>query len=148
MKFRREQSRRAAVDLDLVPMIDVVFQLVLFLVLATELKKEEREETERGPGIQVDLPRSSSQTILSQREDLNVWMARDGGMYLDDQPIDQASLRRAFRDAARTDPNTLVIIKADTGVSHGRVVGVMDLARNNGLSRLAIATTVGGDKEL
>lgn len=141
MKFGG-RARRDEIHIDLTPMIDVVFQLVLFLLLSTTFKKEEAEQNagEKAPGIQVDLPKSSSQAVLSDPDDVTVWIASDGGTYLDDQRRSNAELRSAFRAAAAKNSGTLVIIKADQGVAHGSVVAVMDLARAAGLTRLAIAT--------
>lgn len=125
-------ARRPDPMIDVTPMIDVVFQLVLFFMVSTNFIQS--------PGIQVDLPRSSAQTVLSDDRDINVWMTLDGAVFVDDQPVDTSTLIGIFRDRSRADPNTLVVIKADTGVSHGRVVAVMDQARAQGLTRLAIAT--------
>ncbi len=143
MNFRRRQARRELPTIDLTPMIDVVFQLVLFLVLTTTFQKNPKThdgEGEKSPGIQVDLPRSSAQTILSEKKDIHVWISSDGATFVNEQPVDRAELRKRLRAAARADATTLVVIKADKGVSHGQVVGVMDVARDEGLSRLAIAT--------
>ena len=125
-------SRRPDPVVDVTPMIDIVFQLVLFFMVSTTFVTS--------PGIQVDLPRSSAQTVLSEDKDIQVWMTTEGAVYVNEQPVDSSSLRKIFLDAARSNPNTMVIIKADTGVSHGRVVSVMDQAKAVGLSRLAIAT--------
>jgi len=132
---RREESR-----VDVTPLIDIIFQLVLFFMVSTTFVTS--------PGIQVDLPRSSAQTIIREKKDINVWMTTDGAVYLDRQAVDWTTLLRAFRGAAMDDPNTMVIIKADTAVGHGRVVAVMDLARAQGLSRLAIATEAEQGKRL
>ena len=140
MNFSSRSRRREMFAPDLTPMIDVVFQLVLFLLLSTTFKKEE-ESPEKSPGIQVDLPRSSAQAVVADKKDLNVWMASTGEIFLDEAPTSNDGLKRAFHDAAKSDTGTLVIIKADKGVSHGKVVTVMDLARNEGLTRLAIATS-------
>lgn len=124
---RREESR-----VDVTPLIDVIFQLVLFFMVSTTFISS--------PGIQVDLPRSSAQTIIRERQDLNVWMTTDGAVFLEEQPMTWEALGRSFDQAALNDPNTMIIIKADAKVDHGRVVAVMDLARGKGLTRLAIAT--------
>lgn len=126
---RREDAR-----VDVTPLIDIIFQLVLFFMVSTTFVA--------APGIQVDLPRSSAQTIIREKKDLDVWMTADGAVYLDREPMQWGRLRAAFGEAAAGDPGTLVIIKADTSVDHGRVVAVMDLARSQGLTRLAIATDV------
>ena len=125
-------SRREELVVDVTPLIDIIFQLVLFFMVSTTFVTS--------PGIQVDLPRSSAQTIFREKQDINIWVTDDGAVYLDDRPMSWEGLGQALAEAAGRDSSTLVIIKADQQVGHGRVVTVMDLARNKGLSRLAIAT--------
>ncbi|MFT7521240.1 MAG: biopolymer transport protein ExbD [Kiritimatiellia bacterium] len=125
-------QRRADPIIDLTPMIDVVFQLVLFFMVSTTFVSS--------PGIQVDLPRSSQDIVTSDKDDVNIWMTLEGALYVDDIPVTLQALEDKLERVARQDPDTLIIIKADTGVEHGRVVTVMDIARSRGLARLAIAT--------
>lgn len=132
MNFKCQRREEARVDLT--PLIDIIFQLVLFFMVSTTFIT--------APGIQVDLPRSSAQQILQDSTDINIWMGNQGEVFVDDTPVDWDALD-ARLTAASSDPQTLVIIKADTDVDHGRVVRVMDLARSKGLSRLAIATDPG-----
>lgn len=130
MRFAR--ARREPARVDVTPLIDIIFQLVIFFMVSTTFLA--------APGFEVDLPRSSAEAVLTDREDLDVWLTTAGEVYVDDQPVDWQGLTRRLEAAARKDPSTLVIIKADTAVGHGRVVQLMDLARSRGLSRLAIAT--------
>jgi biopolymer transport protein ExbD/biopolymer transport protein TolR len=125
-------TRRPDPVVDVTPMIDIVFQLVLFFMVSTTFIS--------APGIQVDLPRANAQVVLSDKEDINIWMTADGEVYVDDVPVDLPTLKRRLRRTAERDLSTLVVIKADAGVEHGRVVTVMDMARGFGLTRLAIAT--------
>jgi biopolymer transport protein ExbD len=113
-------------------MIDVVFQLLLFFMVTTTFISS--------PGIEVDLPRSSADVVIGDDEDLDVYLTLDGAVYVDDVAQSTADLLTLFERRAKQDANTMVILKADEGVSHGRVVGVMDMARGKGLTRLAIAT--------
>jgi biopolymer transport protein ExbD len=129
---RRDESR-----VDVTPLIDIIFQLVLFFMVSTTFVTS--------PGIQVDLPRSSAQTIVREKQDINVWMTADGALYLEREAMTWQVLADRLSQAAVRDPNTMVIIKADTEVDHGRVVAVMDLARGRGLTRLAIATEVSSE---
>ena len=131
-------GRRPDPVVDVTPMIDIVFQLVLFFMVSTTFVTS--------PGIQVDLPRSSAQTVVSDDKDLQVWVTAEGSVYVDQQPVDAEALRQRLLSAARANPNTMVVLKADAGVSHGRVVAVMDQARAQGLTRLAIATDAGDDE--
>lgn len=132
-------ARRPDPLIDISPLIDIVFQLVLFFMVSTTFVQ--------APGFQVDLPRSSAQTVISENSDVNVWVTTDGAVFVDEEPTTLAGLKQLFTSRARSNPNTMVIIKADTGVSHGRVVAVMDLARAEGLTRLAIATDPGAGEE-
>ena len=138
MNFRSRAKARSEPFVDMTAMLDVTFNLLLFFVVTTSFRKE--QETPQSPGIQVSLPRSSATAILADDKDIDVWMTADGAMYADDQPVDFAAMRAIFKDRAKSDPNTQVVIRADSGVSHGRVVAVMDNAKALGLSRLAIAT--------
>jgi len=129
---RFSAQRRPDPVIDVTPMIDIVFQLVLFFMVSTTFVQS--------PGIQVDLPRSSAQTVLSDDSDINIWMTIDGAVYVDDAPVTTGQLRQMLQSRARVDPNTMVVLKADAGVDHGRVVLVMDMARGFGLTKIAIAT--------
>lgn len=130
MKFA--QARRPDPVIDITPMIDVVFQLVLFFMVSTTFTN--------APGIQVELPKAASDVVLSDKQDLNIWVTSTGEVFVDEAPVDMQGLQQRLTAAAERDPDTLVVIKADQGVNHGRVVTVMDIARSKGLSRLAIAT--------
>lgn len=134
MNFAR--TRRAEVVVDVTPLIDIIFQLVLFFMVSTTFVN--------APGIEVDLPKSSSDTILRDQDDVNLWVTSDGAVFLDEAPVSWDALKAALAGAASANPGTMVIIKADREVDHGRVVAVMDLARGLGLNRLAIATEVSG----
>lgn len=125
-------GRRADPMIDVTPMIDVVFQLLLFFMVSTTFINN--------PGIQVQLPKASSQVVMSEDRDVRVWVTGEGAVYVDDDPVDLDQLRLRLRRAAERDPDTLVVIKADAGVPHGRVVTVMDIARQEGLGRLGIST--------
>lgn len=146
MKFSSASSRnRDEARIDLTAMLDVVFNLLLFFVVTTSFA-EDKQKANDTPGIQVNLPQSGAQAIISDDRDINVWMTVDGAVYVDDKPVDLATLQDVFRERAAAAPDTLVVIKADEGVTHGRVVKVMDQAKNFGLSRLAIATDTKKDE--
>ena len=130
MKF--QSKRREGAGVDVTPLIDIIFQLVLFFMVSTTFVSS--------PGIEVNLPRSSAETLLKEQEDLHIWMTDAGAVFVDKKVVDFEGLERILSQRAVRDPSTLVIIEADTQVEHGRVVGVMDLARRVGLERLAIAT--------
>ena len=134
MKFA--VTRRADPLVDVTPMIDVVFQLVLFFMVSTTFIDS--------PGIQVELPKSSADVVVAEQKDASVWMTLDGKIYLRDRLVSLEALPKAFQNIAKEDPKTLIKIQADVGVTHGAVVQLMDVARASGLNRLAIATDTSG----
>ena len=131
--------RREEPLVDVTPLIDIIFQLVIFFMVSTTFVTEQ--------GIEVDLPRSSSQTILRERNDVQVKVASDGAIYVDDEAVTWNELDARLRVAA-SGAGGMVIIKADQSVDYGRAVAVLDLARSLGL-QLALATeaNTGGASE-
>ena len=131
MKFA--VSRRPNPTIDVTPMIDIVYQLVLFFMVSTTFVS--------APGIEIELPKSSSTAMVEDKLDINIWVSADGAVLVNDVAVTADSLAALLKKEASRDESALVIIKADTGVSHGRVVLVMDQVKAAGLSRLAIATS-------
>jgi biopolymer transport protein ExbD len=114
------------------PLIDIVFQLLLFFMVTTTFVTS--------PAIEVDLPDASSSGMLKDRDDLEVEISVEDGIRLDSEEVSLDALAEAFKKTAEIAPGAMVIIQADQAVDHGQVVEVMDLARGAGLQRLGIAT--------
>ena len=72
--------------------------------------------------------------------ELMVVLTADDRLYLNDDPVEVTQLGTRLREQLRDHNDSVVIIRADTAVSHGRVVEVMDIAKTAGAARLAIAT--------
>jgi len=133
-------TRRNDVRLDLTPLIDIIFQLVLFFMVSTTFVSS--------TGIEVQLPESNADLILREARDINVWVTEEGSVLLDEDPVDFDRLSDEFERRFAQEPDVTVIIKADINVDHGRVVQVMELARQRGLTNLAIATeSMGSEAE-
>jgi len=128
------RKRRAEAVIDITALVDIVFQLIIFFVLTTTFVTN--------PGIDVDLPRAQAQEIQHKSDELVVAMTAEGQIILHGKAIDIESLGEVFESTSKDAPATLVILQADQEVAHGKVVEVMDLAKEKGLSRLAIATQV------
>lgn len=136
MKFGKR--RRQETQLILTSLIDVMFTILLFFMVSTEFVSDKGKSAEAG--VQVDLPRANSQMMLDEVKDLRITVTAAGEVSIDGAVLDHDALRQRLRATAAQDPNTLIVLKADAAVAHGKVVEVMDLARDVGLARLAIAT--------
>ena len=123
MKFKRRLEARAGVDL--VPMIDVVFQLILFFLVSTTFAVL--------PGIELELPVSA--TAESTRTNgITITVSREGMIYVNSEEValdglDEALLAVAVDGARDKVP---VSLEADSSVPNGSIVQILDSLRRTG----------------
>lgn len=130
MEFRRH--RREDVRIEITPLVDMVFLLLIFFMLSTTFIVT--------PGIKVNLPRASAEKISREKKEVRVVITEDNRVFLERRLVTLQELERRLKGAAQKNPETMVIIQADAKSLHGKVVEVMDIAKTSGLNRLAIAT--------
>ena len=135
MTTRRAPGRRRAVaapGLDLTPMVDVVFLLIIFFMVSTTFITLET-------GLPVDLPQA--QSAQAQPSDLpTVTVTRDERVFLAGAEVPIAELAVLVQASLEATGLTTVVLRADEAVPHGFVVEVMDLIKRAGAQRIAIAT--------
>ncbi len=133
MNFRPE--RRDEVDLDLTPLIDVVFLLLIFFMVSTTF--------EHNSEINITLPSSSKEVKEAKPDAVNVGLDAQGNVYINDKSLVNAQLetiKAALSDALVGLDEPPVIISADSNATHQSVVRVMDAARQLGLVKITFAT--------
>jgi len=123
-------------DINITPLTDIfLVLLIIFMVTTTAIHEADKS------GFEVNLPQAGKKgTQPSAALDLTVAILADGRIVLGGRVVDEAALGQAFDAARARSASTVLLVQADEGVAHGKVVAVMDLARRHGLSRLAIAT--------
>jgi biopolymer transport protein ExbD len=144
-------------EINITPLTDVFLVLVIIFMVsalavqaeAQQQKKEvaeEREQVEadKKSGLKVNLPSGAAQEIDLNKKSLILIIPVQGNIAVNGTQVEDAQLDNMFRRAFLDDKNTQVVIQADKGVQHGRVVNVMERAKAAGLTRLAIGTTSGG----
>ena len=120
--------------LNLTSLIDVVFLLLIFFMVATTFLDPERE-------IAIELPRASSAEPRAELPDeLVINVGREGELTLGGRSLDRAGLDAELLRVARRAPQTPVTIRGDRLVHHEDIVGVMDACGAAGLSNLAVGT--------
>ena len=132
MNFSSDTHEKDEVTIEITSLIDVMFTLVLFFLVTTTFVS--------APGMKVDLPKSSAQDIQRDKKDITIVIGSNHQLLINQKAVNERELQAKLSAQAKENPQTLVIIQADQGVSHGLVVRIMDYAREAGLSRLAIAT--------
>ncbi|HSN91043.1 MAG TPA: biopolymer transporter ExbD [Anaeromyxobacteraceae bacterium] len=124
-------------DINITPLTDIFLVLLIIFMVTTTAIAESGQE--RG-GFKVSLPRGGTGDAVAVPRDLAVAVLADGRVVVKGQVVDEEALRAALRQAKERNADTLVLVQADEGVTHGHVVAVMEAARREGLTRLAIAT--------
>ncbi len=126
-------------DINITPLTDIfLVLLIIFMVTTTAIAEAGNDEG----GFEVNLPRGGKSDEGGLVNDLTVAVLADGRAVVAGKVIDDAALRAAFATAHGHRSMPTVLFQADEGVPHGRVVQLMEMARREGLSRLAIATRV------
>lgn len=139
MKLRRKQRENTA-DINLAPLIDVVFILLLFFVVTTTFVRETQ--------LKVDLPEAASGTPPEDSaKQLEVLVSADGKFSLNGKALlknDLKGLMAALKKESAGDTTLPLAISADAKTPHQAVITAMDAAGKLGFSRLRITTVEAG----
>ncbi|MBW1810045.1 MAG: biopolymer transporter ExbD [Deltaproteobacteria bacterium] len=135
MNFQDNQTRDEEVTLELTPLIDMVFQLLIFFLLTTTFAINVKES-----GLEVDLPRAKSTEISSMSKHITIAILKDGRTVIGGETLSDQALHDKLVKIYKDNPDTMVVVQADKSVNHGIVVKTMDTAATIGLKKLAIAT--------
>jgi biopolymer transport protein ExbD/biopolymer transport protein TolR len=130
MSFLRKSSEEPRIDLT--PMVDVVFLLLIFFMISTTFVES--------PGISIKLPEASSQSVEREPQELKIYLSRDGDVYYLDRKISINDYKKLLAEHRSNADTTTILLLADQESRHGKVVTLMDLARDAGFVKLAIAT--------
>jgi biopolymer transport protein ExbD len=139
MNFRT--ANRDEPDINLIPFIDILLVVLIFLVLTTSYS----QFTE----LSIDLPQAQAHAPKDKPQSLTVAVGRDGRYMVNEQVLvstQVSALTQALKLAAGGQTNLVVVINADAAASHQSVIAVMDAARRAGLGQLAFATQTPGDE--
>jgi biopolymer transport protein ExbD len=129
MRIQRRSTKKARIEI--IPMIDTIFFLLVFFMISTL-------SMTRFKGMTVNLPKAAAGQ-QAPAESAAISITRTAQIFLDKQAVDREALSAALRDKIAKNADLLVVINADDGVEHGRVVEIMDIARSANVRKMAIA---------
>jgi biopolymer transport protein ExbD len=128
MRFSKKESKD--IEVNLTPLIDVVFLLLIFFMVSTTFIYSN--------SIDVNLPAAKGdETSIS--ENIRVVLTQSGVINIDGVAFEEAQVEAQLAEMKKNKPESTVIIEADKNVTHGRVVFVMDASRKAGFEKFAIA---------
>lgn len=133
MKFKRQA--RAAPEINLTPLIDVVFLLLIFFMVTTTFTRQ--------TALKVDLPQAEAQPAAKQPRAIEITITAQGRFAVNGKALaenDATALKAAVSSEASDDSSRPLVISADAMTPHQAVVTAMDVAGQLGFVHLSITT--------
>ena len=133
MNFRPNPKRD--IELDITPLIDVVFLLLIFFMVSTTFERESE--------INITLPEASKELPQAKPDAINIAIDAQSHIYINDRELvntQMTTIKQAIYDALGNLPDAPIIISADANTPHQMVVKVMDASRQLNLVRITFAT--------
>ena len=130
MSVRRHLNHADDSELDMTPMLDVVFIMLIFFIVTTSFVKES--------GIQINSPEAAT---ASAQQSANIFVAikPDGEVWIDHRPVDVRAVRAIVARLHAESPEGAVVIQSDRDAATHHLVEVMDQIRLAGIDKIAIA---------
>ena len=133
MKLVQIRGRRGP-EVQMAPLIDVIFLLLIFSAVTTQFVTDER--------LKLKLPEAeTAEKSGSGREDRppEVVVAVDGTVWIDDQIVPEQELKGRIKQLVERAPDRAIILKGDKGAEYGVVVHVLDVARSVGAKMIQMS---------
>ena len=135
MKLRNYRETKQP-DLNIIPMIDIMFFLLVFFMLSSLYIVEQKT-------IPVNLPQATSAAI-DNKTNFTVTLKDDGSIYLEDQQTDIQTLLMQATKEQKNNPSFAIIIRADKDINYDKVVSFIDTLKKAGITRFGLATNGAG----
>lgn len=136
IKAREEEAEGIFAEINITPLTDIFLVLLIIFMVTSSVMAEAGARS----GVKVNLPKGAARELAPDKSDITVAITTKGEMVVDGKVVEAGELKKIFDQAAAQNADAQVIVQADELTHHGRVVGVMELAKTAGLHRLAIAT--------
>ncbi|MDD9932820.1 MAG: biopolymer transporter ExbD [Myxococcales bacterium] len=130
MAINRRYAEEEEDDINMTPMLDIVFIMLIFFIVTASFTKES--------GVDVNRP-SASTAEVKERGNIMVAITDSGQIWVDNRQVDPRALRANIERLHAENPQGAVVIQADTNSKNGLLVEVMDAARMAGVFNVSLA---------
>ena len=130
MQFRIKRYIKPVINI--ASLVDVLFLLLIFFMVTSAFVEQ--------PNIKLELP-STRNSEVSKIENMVLTIARDGGLFLQDNPVDKRNLEKELRRVILDTGDEVLVLKADKFVPYGVVIDIMDTVKGAGFKKV-IAPTI------
>ena len=117
MNFRASRRRKAEFGIDLMPLIDVVFLLLIFFLITTSFSRPKEES---------NIP----------DDPVTIVVAADGRVRFEDEEIEGSDLEERLRNLKTERPDAAIMLRGDTDAAHGKVVETLDAIKSGGFQKV------------
>ena len=120
-------------EMNLIPLIDIALTLLIIMMVTTAFIKH--------PGVSLKLPETKTREGAPEtNKDLTILVTADGGTYIDGQRLSTAVVQGRLRTIAARDKQARILVKGDRDVVYARIMEVMDMVRQAGLTKVVLPT--------
>jgi len=133
------RGRRQSLELNMAPLIDMVFILLIFFLVTTSFVKE--------TGIDINRPTAST-AVSKEKGSILVGITKDGRVYMDKREIDIRAVRANVERALAENPESQVVVVADKESQTGVVIMAMDGCRLAGANNVSLAAGLPGKADI
>ncbi len=134
MNLRKNLIRKNNTLIDMTPIIDVVFQLLIFFMLTSTFIK--------ASAINVDLPKAKTSDVQASR-DAVITVYKNGNITLNDKSINNIdNLTALIKEMYNSNNELVVVIQSDKDVPYGIVIQIMDIVRQTGIKKMSLSTII------
>ena len=128
----QQQNQGSGAALNITPLIDMVFILLIFFAVNSSFVKE--------AGVEIERP-SAKSAVAQDQANIMIAVTREGQIWIDKQKVDPRSVRGHVERLHAENPEGSVVIMADEASKTGLVIEVLDQARLAGVANVAVAAT-------
>jgi len=134
--FIRDEARDEEVQINLMPLLDMVFLLLIFFLVASTFSKQERQ-------IAINLPTASREQAMSAPpKQLVLSIDASGGVTVAGKAVEGSALETLLKESLGEDKDRVVFIRADEHSEHGAFAAVVRICREAGVKQLKIGYAV------
>lgn len=132
----RESDVESGIHIDFVPMVDVLFNLLIFFLLATTIAQVERE-------MNIALPFANSAAPISHAlREMIVNVDKEGRIFVSGRSVAPEELREMLKQAVAANPQQKVSVRGDRTAAYGSVVTVLDICKSGGIQEPYLDTVL------
>lgn len=133
MQFRTKEKE--PLDVNLTPLIDVVFLLLIFFMVTTTFQKDAE--------LNINLPQASATESTQKNEPIEISVNQNGRYYIDGKELTNArpqTIQNALQEASLGQKDRALVIRGDAKANYQNIITVMDVASKLGLVNISLAT--------